>query len=489
MRCICVVIMVSCLCSGAAAAQEPPPLPMTMTGQVDIAASTLGLMPTVPAAPTASISTGCSNQPITHDSAIWSVLVYGTSVPPGGVLASPGTSVYTVPSQPGHVYVPVVESADIPPIRIQLRDKTFTSAVTTNFGLLVMTFGPMTLSEAGDFVNALETSDAVDAAFRAARISLQVLDFVDPKAPGRRPDQFYEQELLMRLGPQPLPGDFAQKLAALKPAAFRADVTLAVNRGSVPAAKNAIRIMTGAAPPRADAGQYPIFIIDEPCLAFSVSPVPVAGDRASTAVSFRGRYDFYDGMGTRFAKLRAEGDAAPSGTYYDRVEGTLDIGANRAAGRSVVGFSGSGGYSVTRQSGAKQDAWRAVVKTQLQGPNLAGIFGSLPGATTSPILSVEFGGAGGTSLTDAEADWILRGTFALTGRLTTRLYVDLRGVGAAGGEPRFAGADHYGYGSLQVRFNVNKDWDYLVKYECGKKDPDYRHFCGGQSGLALTLGR
>ena len=37
--------------------------------------------------------------------------------------------------------------------------------------------------------------------------------------------------------------------------------------------------------------------------------------------------------------------------------------------------------------------------------------------------------------------------------------------------------------------NVNTDWAYLVKYECGRKDPDFEKFCGWQSGLALTLGR
>ena len=250
-----------------------------------------------------------------------------------------------------------------------------------------------------------------------------------------------------------------------------------------------MRIMTGAAPPRADAGQNPFFIIDEPCLAFSVSPLVAAGEGATTAVSFRARYDFYNPMGRRFLKLRAEGDGAPSGIYYDRIEGTIDIGVNQGVPRSVLSLSGTGSYSLKRESGARLDAWRAVAKAQLQGPNLAGIIGALAGATTSPILSVEFGGAGGNALTGSDADWITRFTAILTGRLTTRVYLDFRGVGVIAGSAQFAGRDRYTYGSAQVRLNVNKDWDYLIKYECGRKDPDYQKFCGGQSGLALTLGR
>jgi hypothetical protein len=383
-----------------------------------------------------------------------------------------------------------VDAANIPPIRVQLRDKVYTAAVTTRFGLLTMTFGPMTLSEAAEFLNALERSATLDAALRSATISAQLFDFIDAKAPGRGPAQFYEQELLKPLGAAPNPADFVTTLQGVKPAqTSRVSLTLQINRASIPAARDAVRIMTGAAPPRADAGQNPFFIIDEPCLQFSVSPLVAAGQEGTTAVSFRGRYDFYNPTGRRFVKLRAEGDGSPSGVYYDRIEGTVDIGVNHGVPRSVLSLSGNGSYSLKRESGEKRDAWRAVVKAQLQGPNLAGIIGALPGATTSPILSVEFGGTGGNALTDSDAGWTTRATAMLTGRLATRLYLDLRGVGAIGSSAQFAGRKRYTYGSAQVRFNVNKDWDYLIKYECGRKDPDYQNFCGGQSGLALTLGR
>jgi hypothetical protein len=42
---------------------------------------------------------------------------------------------------------------------------------------------------------------------------------------------------------------------------------------------------------------------------------------------------------------------------------------------------------------------------------------------------------------------------------------------------------------LKSRFTISRDWDYEVQYECGRKDPDYRKFCGWQSGIQLTTGR
>ena len=484
-------------------------LPMTasaqlpMAGQVDIAASTIGLIPTpggspLPAAGTASIGASCSSKPITHDSAIWSVVIWGTAVPMGGALVSPGTSAYTLPTNPGHVFVPVVDTATISPLRIQVRDKVYDAAVTTNFGLLVLTFGPMTLSDMGDFLNALERSKEVEMALSSAQISAQLYDFTDPYMPPLAPADFYADELLTRLGPRPSATDFATvfraasparpgagKLGLAAPTVTATKITFTgLNASTIPAAKQNVRTMIDAPP----AGS-PIFVIDEPCLQFSFSPVVGGEGDTSTAASFRARYDFYGGMGTSFLKLRVDGDGAPSGSYYQRIEGTIDIGINRKAPHSVLSFSGSGSYSTKRESGEKIDAWRGVAKLQVQGPNLAGIIGSLPGATTSPLFTVEFGGAGGSGLTGDENALIGRGTFAFTGRLTTRIYVDFRAAGAISGSNQFAGKDTYSYGSAQVRLNINKDWDYLIKYECGEKDPDYQHFCGGQSGLALTLGR
>ena len=70
MRLISRLVTLSLLAATPALAQATPPLPTIVLGQVDIAASTLGLIPTlpggaapVPVAPTADIATGCSNQP------------------------------------------------------------------------------------------------------------------------------------------------------------------------------------------------------------------------------------------------------------------------------------------------------------------------------------------------------------------------------------------------------------------------------------------
>ena len=54
---------------------------------------------------------------------------------------------------------------------------------------------------------------------------------------------------------------------------------------------------------------------------------------------------------------------------------------------------------------------------------------------------------------------------------------------------RFASEKKFSYLSIQGRFNLESSWDYVVRYECGRKEPDYRKFCGWQTGLILLTGR
>src|SRR5262249_16672436 len=111
----------------------------------------------------------------------------------------------------------------------------------------------------------------------------------------------------------------------------------------------------------------------------------------------------------------------------------------------------------------------------------------LLGAGTSPIVSLIVGGVGGTGTSNKA--FLATLDIAGSARLDTRLSIDVRANGSVARDKPFADRSNYGYANIQIRFNLMKDVDYLVKYECGRKEPDYRRYCGVQSGLSFLTGR
>jgi hypothetical protein len=467
---------------------------LQLVPHVAIVASTLAFKsdPQADVPAQASIGTGCTSAPVTHDAAIWSLAIW-TDVA-GSTPIVESLQMYTVSTRPGHVFVPIMQN--VSPFTLRVHDHEYTSTPTGTLGRVVWTFGPMTLAEMADFVDALGGSATFQAALQSATASLTVIDLTKPD-PSKPDDQFWEDEVLTKLGltaaEERTPAGFAVRLgtlAALKPQAVSATGQFtSITAANVSAVKQSLQTFGGRQP-----GNGTFFVIDEPCLQLGISPfvAPTGTTTAAstTAISFRGRYDFYSPKGRGFLKLRGEGDGAATGSYYDRVEATADFGMNSAASaRSILSLGGSGSYAVKRDGNDRIDTVRGTAKAKWQGPNLAGIFGALPGGGTTPLASAEFGVISGTGAANATTDWIGRFDFSLTGRFTRRLSVDLKTFGAMSGTPRFGGFDRFAYRAIQFRFNVNKDWDYLVKYECGRKDPDYKDFCGTQSGLAMTVGR
>ncbi len=445
------------------------------------------------------IATGCSSAPVTSDAAVWSVVVYSSVAPEGAIELTQGALAYINPAQPNHIFVPLITGTGLGDITIRVRDHEFHGAATIKPDLMTIGFGPMTLAEASDVGDWMSTSrNILNAELAKRNVTVRTFDIALTAQDAVAPSQWNRDTAAIQYVSKVIPAlgiDRAAFADNLDKLASGMSITLEAPLGAIDATeadslKEAIRTLR-----HVKQGGTGFYLIDEPCLQFAISPFvsPSSGSSgttaAATAFSFRGRYDFYSAAGRGFLKFRGEGDGAPSGTYYDRLEGTADFGMNTPLGGSVVSLGGSGSYAVKRDGTARIDTLRGTAKAKWQGPNLAGIFGSLSGGGTSPLASGEFGFITGNGALNQPTDWIARFDFSLTGRFTQRLSIDLKADGAVAGTPRFAGLDRFAYRAVQFRFNVNKDWDYLIKYECGRKDPDYKEFCGSQSGLAMTVGR
>lgn len=240
--------------------------------------------------------------------------------------------------------------------------------------------------------------------------------------------------------------------------------------------------------PGGDPGNKDIWIVDEPCLQVSLAPT-LSGGETITAATFRFRYDWFSNPGEHFLKIRAEGDTASSGDFFQRLEVKIDGGWNFKKGSWLFTTGGTSSYSLSRQGSQTKEEWKAGGKAQLYGPSILGFLSALPGAGTKPVASLEFAAAGGDASSTRKTNFLGTGELGLTSRLNSRLSFDLSGFAGWSDQARFAGHREFGYIRIQGRYNVSKDWDYLVRYECGRKNPDYRKFCGWQSGLTMVLGR
>ena len=136
--------------------------------------------------------------------------------------------------------------------------------------------------------------------------------------------------------------------------------------------------------------------------------------------------------------------------------------------------------------------FRAVSLTALL-PAL--LFASRPGALTRPILSIEGGAAGGNRLNDAKTatvsktNFVAKGNFMYSTRPTPRATIDLSGAVGASDAEAFGNRRYFSNVRLQARYNLSKDYDFLARYDCGRRSPDYIKFCGWQTGFTLVMGR
>lgn len=238
-----------------------------------------------------------------------------------------------------------------------------------------------------------------------------------------------------------------------------------------------------------DGNAAPALIIDDPCFQLSTAPL-LSGSEFKPAVTFRFRYDYYTADDKFTIKLRAEGDGAEGGQYFQRIkigsEGTGLFARGDKGWQVAGGFEGH--YSFTRNSGAQVDEWQAGGKLQVQTPFVR-LFETHAGANARPTFSVEGAAAGGNGSTTKTTDFQLTTNFLYTLRPNARASLDLKAEGGWSNHVRFASEKTYSHFQIQGRYNLGNSWDYVVRYECGQKDPDYRKFCGWQTGLVLVTGR
>jgi hypothetical protein len=398
----------------------------------------------------------------------------------------------------GKLHVPSFTAGPAGRVRLSHAGKTYEGDVSVRFtGELRVTYQGLSLAEAGDVLAISGAAEKIAQTFQGAGLSLTIFEVTPPASvkTSNQLDTFYLEQLL--LVHANIPNALA-RLAAKRPEDQQKEVGYTVTSRTVPLTISPEATQASLAVARANvlnlignpkAANGSILLVDEPCLQFSLAPTLSGTDSVATAATFRARYDFLDAHNKTFLKLRAEGQGATQGTYYDRLEADAFFGINRTVARVVLGLGGSGSYALSRENNEKRDQWTVVTKLQANLPNMTGILGALPGAGTSPILNLELGAVGKDNGTVTTREFLARANALFTARVTTRLSLDLQGSAGWSSEPLYADSESFRYGKFEVRFNLSKDWDYLVRYECGRKPPEYQNFCGSQSGFAMVAGR
>ena len=233
-----------------------------------------------------------------------------------------------------------------------------------------------------------------------------------------------------------------------------------------------------------------LIVVDNPCYQFSVAPLANGSSGLQPAASFKLRYDYYSPGNALVFRLRGEGEGADSTKYFQRIkvsgEPTVFLVKDKG-GWQVVG-GGLGTYSFTRPNGNLVSEWRAGGKLEIKTPVLF-MFNQLAGSNSKPTFNLEAAAAGGDATTTRTTDFDIRARFVYTLRASTKMSLDFTAAAGASNTARFAKSKNFSFLDFGGRYNFSSDWDYIVRYQCGKQDPDYKKFCGWQTGFALVTGR
>ncbi len=235
---------------------------------------------------------------------------------------------------------------------------------------------------------------------------------------------------------------------------------------------------------------HDLIVIDNPCYQFSVAPLANGTSGLQPAASFKFRYDYYSPGNALVFRLRGEGEGADSTKYFQRLkvsgEPTVFLVKDKG-GWQIVG-GGLGTYSFTRPNGNTVSEWRAGGKVEIKTPILL-MFNQLAGADSKPTFNLEASAAGGDATTTRTTDFDFRARFLYTLRASTKVSLDFNAAAGASNTARFGNSKNFSYLDFGGRYNFSSDWDYVVRYQCGKQDPDYKKFCGWQTGFAFVTGR
>lgn len=461
--------------------------------------------------------TGCNSQPFAHDAKIWSVVIKANFDQMAGFSSvDPNFPVYSDASN--NLYVVVFDGA---PGELSLSDKgTNLKVVLHNVaGYVWLEVAQLTLAQVADTADAIRNNSGLVGNLlsqkgytmklykvRATRGEKQLpplqayLALTGDIDPAKEEGRSALQDRLDRLtkAETELLRPEGAVLASATLLDSRPAGMIQLDQGSVDRlTKSVAQLASTGKGTSGDSANPPIMVIDEPCVSFAVTPV-VSGSSPSLASTFRLRYDIYSPDGRSFFKLRANGDGDLGGSYFNRVEGAVDVGVNNKGAVNLAGGA-TGGYAFTRVNGQVVDEWTAAGKFQAHLPAL--FFAVRPGSLTRPILNVEGGASGGHHLdTTAAAGtaaaivrnktaFVTKGSFLYTVRPSTRFSIDLQAAAGASDSEFFGNRHSFSNIRIEARFNVTKDYDFIARYDCGRRDPAYIKFCGWQTGLILVTGR
>jgi hypothetical protein len=457
----------------------------------------------------------CSNRPFASDAKIWTALVtISTSFPSGYTQLMANFPYFTVSGESNAFHI-IVSAAGKDTSELSVAGRSYPVQFVAGVDQVSLQVSKLTFSELGDAVDALASNPSkVQSLFSDAQLELTeykielsdpsgkftptssdallaLLNGIDPSSPATAKSIFAQRIASLLAGPLQLTipslGDNPNKVVQLKASKVKLyqAANIPVDTTSASAVKQDLKSLSGVAPP-ASAGVPPIFIVDQPCFNVSLAP-SLSGGQTNLAATYQLRYDYFSDMGKAYLKVRSDGDVSNSSSYFQRVSGNADAAGNWKRSGFVISAGGSGAISLSRMMNSTLDEWNATGKAQVQFPTL--LFGTLPGSSTNPVLALEAGGIGGNNGTTKSTDFLGKASFTYSARANARLTFDINGNAGFSNDIRFKGKKNFRYGLAQARFSLTKDWDYLVKYECGEKNPDYRKVCGWQSGITAVMGR
>jgi hypothetical protein len=474
-----------------------------------------------------------SNKSATQEGKIWGVQVNDDLTFPGttGVAKVPGMN-YPLYRVDNNTYLLPRYDIKGSTIKINTSGQNFEGQIRTNkLGLPIIDFSNLDFAQAGQLLHALQQADAqsqVKQQVANATIKVSIIKISVPAAanPGvdagtigdklaqiiARPDDPADaiQQLLTGgvLTLPASPGRPAIRLAvssAISQSEVLEQTALAFDGSNLEAEMNDLEHFESSY----QNGAGLTLIVDEPCLQFTAAPV-FGNQTLTPAITFRYRYDYFDSNIRNYLKFRAEGQTAQSTVnYFQRAQAQLDLGRNlnfkigqKSANTSPLFLSTSltGVFSLgSAQTPATPPGptpapantnlpydWRFGGKFQVLLPFMKGL-NFLPGSQSRPMISIDASGAGSRiNNVTTGPDFQVTSLFAYSATMQPRFTVDINGNAAWSNTARFAGHSSAGYIRLQSRFNLTSDYDFLVRYECGRQSPDYRKSCAWQSGFAFV---
>ncbi|MGI9102213.1 MAG: hypothetical protein ACR2IF_07185 [Terriglobales bacterium] len=341
-----------------------------------------------------------------------------------------------------------------------------------------------TKKPAASILNALEEQllgsnpDLITAENLSKALAAQAGKDVDLSPGGTAITVHVQPGISVPFSPPTLAGQTADEVSA-----FARRLANLGEHGDLNLANEPGKRLTSSSGAGAEAAPKP-FVVENECFQLSFTP-GVQNGGLNPAANFRGRISYVPEHSAFSLKLAAEGEAAQSDSQPRRIAGQGDVTylAKPFAGGWYATFGAIGNYSYSQVMMARVDEWRAGGMIELQAP-VQHFFPARGGNDQKPTLTIEGGAIGGTNA-QSTAGSLMRGDFVYTLQPGQRMFLDFKANGGHASDHRFGGRQDFSFGSIVGRFAIYGDWDFILKYECGRKDPQYLKECGWQTGFGM----